>query len=125
MRAVSRVADVGWNARTVNSGGSRLETSVEINSWGNMRSSEVVMDNMLSFLRVEQAKENRYVGKGKTLVSISFAPVSCFIRLYNLYKNTATLLRDRRYALLNLDRISSPSGFPLPSLRFQSESVPP
>ena len=85
MRAVRCVADVGWNARTVSSGGSNFETSVEINSWGNMRSSwDVVMVNMLSFLSVEQAKESRYVGKGKTLVSIAlrpfrvlFGPITC------------------------------------------------
>ena len=50
-----------------------------------MRSSwDVVMVNMLSFLSVEQAKESRYVGKGKTLVSIAlrpfrvlFGPITC------------------------------------------------
>jgi len=64
------------------------------------------------------------VGKGKTkLVSISFAAVRALFGSITLYKNTASYAGY--YARLNLDLISSPSGFPLPSLRLQSESVPP
>jgi len=74
VRTVRCVADVGWSAQTVNSGGSNFETSLEINSRGNMRSRggwEIATGNMFSFLRVEWTKESRYVGKGKTFVSIS------------------------------------------------------